>query len=272
MYLTIIKNNQTIDHRTLGVELLSFRKSSLSPTNNYEVVEGKHGLVSTGTVWGGRKLTAEFYIKSLDHLDLILVIDELMEIFSTEDEIGLVDSRQPGKIWFAKVETEFTPEYFDFRTSMFTIEFLSASPYCRSLGSTLSDPIDYGSDQWQAIGGGISLEEDLVYSFNTARFKVYNGGVLMDPKDFPLTITFKGASTNLQITNKTTGDVFKYTGTTNASDTITLNRVRHLKNGVSIFANTNHKRITLANGFNDFEITGATGTFNITFDFHFWYK
>ncbi|UTI42097.1 phage tail family protein [Niallia sp. RD1] len=272
MYLTIMKDNRTIDHRDLGANLLSFRKASLEATNNYETVEGRHGLIPNGTVWGGRKLTAGFIIQALDHTDLILVIDEFMEIFSTEEEIGLIDSRQPGKIWFAKVDSEFTPEFVNASTGKFTIDFTSSSPFCRSLGSTLDDPIDYGNDQWQAIGGEISLEDDAVYKFNTSSFKVYNGGVLVDPRQFPLNITFKGTSSNLQIKNNTTGDLFTYKGNTSNSDKIELNRIRHLKNGVSIFANTNHKRITLAHGWNEFEVFGASNSFEITFDFNFWYK
>jgi len=272
MYLTIVKDNLTFDHRNFGVELLDFKKTSLSPTNNYEVVENRHGLISTGTVWGGRKLTADFLIRAKDHIDLVLITDELMELFSTEEEIGLIDSRQPGKIWFVKVDGEFIPEQINHKISRVSIDFLSSSPFCRSLGSTLSSPIDYSNDEWQSIGGGINLEDDMVYSFNTTSFRVYNGGVSLDPKQLPLIIKFTGASSNLTIKNKTTGDVFSYSGTTKSSDTIELNRVRHLKNGVSIFAKTNHKRIKLNSGWNDFEVSGVTGLFQVNFDFNFWYK
>jgi len=87
----------------------------------------------------------------------------------------------------------------------------------------------------------------------------------------PLKITFTGASSNLTITNQTTGDMWQYTGTTQAGDTITLDGVRSLKNGASIFGQTNRKLITLKSGWNDFAITGATGAFEISFDFRFYY-
>jgi hypothetical protein len=87
----------------------------------------------------------------------------------------------------------------------------------------------------------------------------------------PLKITFTGASTNLTITNTTTGDIWQYTGTTQAGDTITLDGVRSLKNGVSVFGNTNRKLITIAPGWNNFTITGASGSFTISFDFRFYY-
>lgn len=272
MYLTILKENRTIDHRDFGVELLDFRKSSLSATNNYETVEGRHGLISTGTVWGGRKLTADFLIKAADHLDLVLLTDELMDLFSTEEELGLIDSRQPGKVWYVKVDGEFIPEVINHKTSRVSIDFISSSPFCKSLGSTLSNPIDFNNDEWQGIGGGIDFENDALYTFKSSTFKVFNGGIAVDPKQLPLVITFKGSSNQLQIKNTTTGDVFSYKGTTKATDTIELNRVRHLKNGINIFADTNHKRITLAPGWNEFELVGASGAFEISFDFNFWYK
>jgi hypothetical protein len=74
-----------------------------------------------------------------------------------------------------------------------------------------------------------------------------------------LVITFAGASTNLAIANTTTGDTWSYTGTTAAGDTLKLDGVRMLKNGVvSVFGATNRKLITLAPGWNNFTVTGAT--------------
>jgi hypothetical protein len=111
-----------------------------------------------------------------------------------------------------------------------------------------------------------------MYTHSTTSFKIYNAadGVTIDPRVVPLLITFTGASTNLQIKNLTTGDVWAYTGTTTASNTIKLDGIRSLKNNTSIFANTNHQVITLAPGYNDFQIVGATGSFTISFSFRFY--
>ncbi|MEI2341601.1 phage tail family protein, partial [Priestia megaterium] len=92
----------------------------------------------------------------------------------------------------------------------------------------------------------------LVYKHNTNRFQVYNAGVFLDPSKLPLRILYKGESNNLTIKNKTTGDTFIYNGTSGPNDTIILDRIQHFKNNVNIFTYTNHKRISLATGWNDF--------------------
>jgi hypothetical protein len=113
----------------------------------------------------------------------------------------------------------------------------------------------------------------LVYTFNSRRFRVYNAGDFeVNPREKPLTITFKGASESLEIRNKTTGEAWNYTGTTNPYDTLTLDRVYARKNDTSIFNNTNRKVITLAKGWNDFVVNGASSTFELAFDFRFYYK
>lgn len=110
------------------------------------------------------------------------------------------------------------------------------------------------------------------YTFTTTTFRVFNAGDIdIDPRVLPLKITFTGASTNLTITNQTTGDTWQYTGTTQTGDTITLDGVRSLKNGASIFRNTNRKLITIKPGWNKFIIEGTTGAFTISFDFRFYY-
>ncbi|WP_445506788.1 phage tail domain-containing protein [Niallia sp. 03190] len=271
-YLKIIKNGQVIDHRELNIELLFFRRGSLIPTNSSEIIEGKHGLEDTGTVFGGRRLIAGFLVRGFDDIDYDLLIDEIYDLFETEVPMLLIDSKQPGKQWTVKVDTEFTLESLGASNSIFTVDFISPYPYSRSLGATLIDPMDFDSEKWQAVAGGLDLSDDMKYSFNSTNFRVCNGGVFLDPRQLPLVIKFKGASNNLQIKNLTTGDVFSYTGTTSAGDTIELNSVRHLKNGVNIFSKTNHKRISLKNGWNEFQITGTTSSFTITFEFNFWYK
>jgi Phage tail protein len=152
----------------------------------------------------------------------------------------------------------------------FDVEFTTLSPFAESIGTTL-DPFTFDAELWQ-IGQGLTAEDGIVYTHSTSSFRIYNAGdVTIDPRVLPLKITFTGASTNLKITNTTTGDMWQYTGTTQAGDTITLDGVRSLKNGVSIFSATNRKLITIASGWNDFTITGASGSFTISFDFRFYY-
>ncbi|MCG6184237.1 phage tail family protein [Anoxybacillus sp. LAT_38] len=121
--------------------------------------------------------------------------------------------------------------------------------------------------------GELGITEKTTYWIdNQTSFSIYNAGdKTIDPRELPLTITFRGESANLTIINKTTGDTWQYTGTTVKSDFLVLDGIRSLKNGVSIFSDTNRKLITLVPGWNDFTITGASGYFEITFNFRFYY-
>ncbi|PGG75176.1 phage tail protein, partial [Bacillus toyonensis] len=110
------------------------------------------------------------------------------------------------------------------------------------------------------------------YTKTTATFSIDNKGhVEIDPRQMPLRITFKGASENLKIKNKTTKEEWSYTGITTDKDTIVIDQVRSTKNSLSIVRDTNKKAISLKEGINDFEVTGAKGVFSISFDFRFQY-
>jgi hypothetical protein len=149
----------------------------------------------------------------------------------------------------------------------FDIEFIIHSAFVESVGSTLTAVnID---TLWQVSG---MEAKDLIYKQTSPTFKIYNdGNVLIDPRIVPLIITFKGASNNLSIKNITTGDEWTFSGTSNPDDSIILDGIRSTKNGLSIYRETNHKLITLIPGMNEFELTGATDPFEISFDFYFYY-
>ncbi|MFP7447167.1 phage tail family protein, partial [Bacillus infantis] len=120
----------------------------------------------------------------------------------------------------------------------------------------------------------VNTDEPIQYLFQQSAFSIWNDGdEPVDPRErwAYLQVLFQGASENLTIKNLTTGDEWSYTGTTAAGDIIELNGIRSLKNGSSIFGQTNRKLLTLAPGMNQFEVSGTTGPFQISFDFRFYY-
>ncbi|MED1407766.1 phage tail family protein, partial [Bacillus mycoides] len=194
--------------------------------------------------------------------------DEVFKVFDSRKAFYIIDKRNSGKQWLVKCGSDYEIDQQRIY-GFFDIQFISSSPFAESIGTTL-DPLSIDSSIWQ-VGQGLTTE-DLGYVHTTPSFRIYNAGVIpIDPRRMPLLITFKGASTNLKIRNKTTGDEWSYTGTTTANDTIRLDRVRSTKNSLSIFRDTNRKLISIESGWNDFEITGATSPFSISFDFRFYY-
>lgn len=269
MYLRIFKNGIEIDHREIGVRLLSFKRNSLNPKNSYDSFEGRHGLIPLNTTFDGRKLNASFLLQGTDYLDFQLKMDRVHQLFSTEEEMYVIDSRQPGKQWKVKVESEFSIDLINSQSGRFQVSFLSALPYAVSLGTT-QDPFTFESGVWQ-IGQGL-IFDDLIYTHTSQSFSIYNAGdVTVDPRVYPLLITYKGSSTNLEIKNTTTAESWKYTGTTNASDIVRLDGLRSTKNSLSIFGNTNLNSISIAPGWNQFELLGTNTGFEISFNFRFYY-
>lgn len=267
---TIVKllDGTVLDLDDIGIETRDFNPSAPSPKHNYEEIEGGHGAIDLGTVYGPRQINCSFYIKAVDMWDYALFRDAVFKVFDSRQAFYIIDKRNSGKQWLVKCNSDYEIDQQRIY-GFFDIQFISSSPFAESIGTTLS-PLDIDSSIWQ-VGQGLTTE-DLGYVHTTPTFRIYNAGVIpIDPRRMPLLITFKGASTNLKIRNKTTGDEWSYTGTTTANDTIRLDRVRSTKNSLSIFRDTNRKLISIESGWNDFEITGATSPFSISFDFRFYY-
>jgi type V secretory pathway adhesin AidA len=119
--------------------------------------------------------------------------------------------------------------------------------------------------------GELMVTEQTIYTINSeTEFTIYNvGDTAINPRNMELVITFRGDSTDLSIENTTTDEKWEYTGTTVVSDVLQLDGVRATKNSLSIYRDTNRKIISLANGTNDFIITGTSGSFVLTFEFRF---
>jgi len=272
MNTTVIRLDGTVyDLDSIGITTRDFNPSSPTYEHSTEKVEGRNGVVNTGTTQGSRTINCSFYLKAHDLEDYALARDEVFQIFRSEEPFYLIDSRNPGKRWKVKGNNTFNVDQQRIY-GFFDIEFISFYPFAESVGNT-QDDFTTDSELWQ-IGQGLLLdEESQQYTHSTPSFRIYNAGnVTVDPEEVPLLITFAGASSELKIKNVTTNEEWAYTGTTVSGDVIKLDGVKALKNNASIFKDTNYKTITIKPGWNDFTITGATGAFSISFDFRYYYR
>jgi hypothetical protein len=267
MFNVMRLNGTVYDLEKIGVIVNSFNIESPSPIHYQEKIEGSSGYLDLGTEYDGRKIRTKLTMFAFDNPDFSLLRDELFKVFDSRESFYLLPKEVPGKRILVKCESPYSIERAG-SFGEFDIVFSSGSAYFESVGTTL-DPKTFDSEKWQT-GQGLSLDETM-YTHSGTSFQIYNAadGVTIDPREIPLLITFKGTSSNLQIKNTTTGDTWIYTGTTTASDTIKLDGVRSTKNNASIFGDTNRKLITIAPGYNDFQIVGAS-SFTISFDFRFY--
>jgi hypothetical protein len=264
------KDGTEIDlHKDKNIWVSSFRILSLSPEHMTETVEGCHGAIHLGTSLKEREITARFMIEGYDPIDFDLFRDELFRLFNPLEKLYIIRDLQPGKRLEVSVSSEFDIDYLTLEDGEFEVDFVIHSVFLESIVTT-QDLFTFDNDFLQ-FGQGLILD-DLIYAHTDTIFSIYNAGdVTVDPRNLPLLITYTGASTNLSIKNTTTGDEWTHTGTSNPSDIIRLDGIRSTKNSLSIFRDTNRKLISLAPGWNDFELTGATSPFEISFDFRFYY-
>jgi hypothetical protein len=251
-----------------GIKTLDFQVDAPSPRVNSEIIDGRDGYVDLGAAYDAREMRGSFFMTSADSTDFALLRNEVFRIFAGREQFYVIDSREPGKRWLVR-SNGYSVEQIIATKGRFDVEFTCATTYAESIGTSLS-PKTFDAELWQ-IGQGL-IDDGLTYSHTTPTFRIYNlGDTTVNPRHHPLVITYTGASTNLKIKNVTTGEEWAFTGTTTASDSVKLDGIRSTKNGLSIFRDTNRKIISLAPGWNDFVLTGASGSFTVSFDFRFYY-
>jgi phage-related protein len=260
MELSIQRLNDVSYYLTdYGISTLDFQVDAPSPRPISEIIEGRDGVVDLGATYDARQMRGSFFMKTEEDVEFTALRNDIFRIFAGREQFYLIDSREPNRRWLVRTNG-FSVEQIVATKGRFEVDFTAARPYAESIAKSIEIPT-------AIITGGRTVK----YVHNTATFEIFNDSdVAINPRELPLVITFAGASTDLRIENITTGDAWAYTGTTSASDDVKLDGIRSTKNGLSIFRDTNRKLITLAPGWNDFTITGATAPFEITFDFRYY--
>jgi hypothetical protein len=260
------KDGTEIDlHEDKNIWVSSFRIFSSKPNHITEKIDGRHGSVLLETILEDKKVKARFSVEAVNPEEFDLLRDELFRIFNPLNKFYIIRDLQPGKRMEVSVENELDLNYITLEDGEFELDFVIHSTYLESVITTLNPIQLEGYAQ-------MSTPEEVKYRFSETTFRVWNEGeITLDPRVQSLVILFEGVSSGLTITNLTTGDEWQYVGNTTENDSIRLDGIRSFNNDFSIFGQTNRKLITLVPGWNEFEITGATNPFEISFDFRFYY-
>ncbi|MGD6781321.1 phage tail family protein [Sutcliffiella horikoshii] len=251
-----------------GIFVHTFQIDSPFASSDSENLPGRHGSIGLGSTLRKRTMRAECTMVAQDHYDYELLRNEIFKLFRADKPFYIIRDAEPGKRWLINEMSLYAPTR-EQKRGKFTLEFISYSPFSHSIGTT-QDPLTFESELWQ-FGQGLLLD-DMIYNHTSTNFQIYNAGnETVNPRDMDLIIEYTGASNNLSIKNITTGDEWIYTGSSNAGDSIKLEGIQSTKNNLSILRNTNKKLISLDTGWNDFILTGTSGSFEIKFDFRFYY-
>lgn len=233
-----------------------------------EKIDGQGGEVVVDKKLQPRNLTADFLMEAKDYIDSLLLRDIIFRQIN-EVEFFISEANLPHKRWKVHFHEGYIPDRLNLRKQVISVPLTAMTGLAESTGTTLDD-LTFTKEKWQ-VGQGLTLEEPK-YTHSTNTFSIFNAGdVPVDPREMPIKIIYRGASNNLKITNLTTGDEWSYDGTSGSDDNITLDGIRSLKNDSSIFRDTNKKLVTIAPGWNEFQLTGTSGSFLISFEHRFYY-
>lgn len=232
-----------ISLESLGLIGLKLHVSPPSFTRETEYVPGV-GEITLDRTLSPRQIEAELWMKSSDLISSKQDRDRLYSILGRYPHFYIGDT--PGKLWNVALD-DWDMDRINGRFHSIKLPLIASTGRAESINQVKrmydSQVILFENQGSETI--------DMRYQNETE-------------------ITFKGASAGLTITNDTTGDVWKYTGSTTVGDTILLKGVQSLKNGASIFRNTNKKLLTFAPGVNKLTISGVTSV-NLTIRTRFYF-
>lgn len=275
MDIKITKHNgDTFTMESIGVTVKDILVSSPEIITHYEDIEGRHGVIDGAiSTLGIRTITVPFYFDA-DLVDYPIIRDLLLGLFVDTKPFYIEELR---------------------RQKMLSYEFVGPNDKPRPLGNTenklfsgkrypvrLRNRLDI--EQAYRCGEGELMLETVETPFGESvniinRKYIENTFVFRNQGDVPIDmrtqneteITFKGVSNNLTIKNLTTNEEWKYNASTTANDEIKLVGVRSLKNGQSIFSETNKKLISFGVGNNKLEVSGASEDFDLTISTRFYF-
>lgn len=236
------------DYGLIGLDLIPESSSYDVVT---ETIEGMDGVVTLGKQLRPVNLTARFLVKSFDYTDSLVKRSAIYDLLSGYEPFYIAESKQAHKRWLVESLEPWTPDRYNQTTQEITLNLICNKGRAESIGTTLQ------SKTFQHLDVPVNVND--YRNIRATRFRIYNPGKPIDPRSINdhLKITMVGQSNNLQIKNLTTGDVWQYNGTTSSNQTVVLEGIRSTKNGLSIFRDTNKKLISLARGWNVFEVTGT---------------
>lgn len=244
-------NDNEINLKKYGLTGLALIPASPSYETEIESVLGMEGSVSLGKRLNPLNLEARFIVQSPNYIESLVKRDEIYNLLNGTETFYVGETKQPYKRWLVESTEEWSPDRINQRTLEFTINLVALSGRAQSIGTSIQTETFAHLD--------VPVNQNDYRNIRATRFRIYNPGKPIDPRSINdhLKISMHGESNNLQIKNLTTGDVWQYNGSTNANQTIVLEGIRSTKSGLSIFRDTNKKLISIAHGWNEFEVTGS---------------
>lgn len=249
--------------------------TEVNTTTKEQEIAGGDGVLIGANNFGSFELTLKFYYDGVDSSDLILFTEKIKRIVHTRNAMYVVHSDIPGRKYAFNSATIEWEKITDSDLT-FSIVFNCYKGYAESLYDT--DQFSLMSDNWQ-FGSGLVPDDTISYNHKKAKFEIFNGSSdTINPRlRHKIKIYIQlDAPNGFELVNRTTGDIFKYTKEITTSTPLTIEGgypFLHVNmSKIRCGRSTNHGIITLAPGYNKFEIWGNISNVNIKFIFPFIYR
>lgn len=253
----LITNDKTINLTDFeNFMYLDYVENDVQINTNTTEISGVDGVLTGASNFAPFELELNFVFSGLDIKDYHLFKSKLRSLIYQREPYYVWHSDMPGKK-YAVLPSATEIEDLYSRNGKITLKFTVFKGYSESLKET--DQFGLFSEYWQ-FETGLLADGDIKYQHNTKKFKIYNGSSdTINPllrHKFKLIINID-APKGFKITNKTTGDVFEYKKAIKSNQTLTINGVHPFINNKRVGIETNWQWLTLAEGFNNIEISGS---------------
>ena len=254
-----------------GIIPLDIFVSSIGKERHTDKVEGMPGEVNYGTSYTSRDVELTMWFKAKDTIDYRLLRDELYAYFDSYDYFYVIETNKPTRALKIVIDENIQDKRINTYYGEITINAKTVdNPFWVSLYTTKELNDSGYSALVEKYGLVDSIHDEYQqYKFSKRNFSIWNAGnVTVEPETMYLKITATGTNGNLEIQNKTTGDVFKVDAEFGGN--LVIDGMNTQLKGANVFRETNKRYISLASGTNEFEVIGRFT--DITIDFRFYYK
>ncbi|MDT0754024.1 phage tail family protein [Mammaliicoccus sciuri] len=268
-------NSTTVLTDMKGLTFLDAREDGVEIRVNSIESQGTDGVMLGPASFGPFPLVLRFFYKGVDTQDYKLMKQKLRGMLFRRTPFYIVHSDIPAKKYAVYCEDNAITDV-GHQNGEFEITFTVYKGYSESLYDT--DQFSLMSDNWQ-FESGLLPDNEITYTHKRSNFEIFNGSSdTINPRmRHKLKIYMQLTANNgFRLVNKTTGDIFQY------KQAIDINTPLVLEGGYPYLIvndkysrcgrSTNHGIITLAPGYNKFEIWGNAADVNIKFIFPFIYR
>lgn len=265
------KGSYYLDEVIPRIRFLDATEEDVETTVNSLEINGTDGVMMGPSTFGPFKLVLRFSYIGEDVTDYKLVKSKLRNLLYQRNPYYVIHSDMPGKKYAVYCESNAIEDLTN-KFGTFDVTFVVYKGYSESLYMT--DQYSLMSDKWQ-FESGVMPDADIKYKHTRQKFSIYNGSSdTINPRmrhQLQIWIRLK-TTTGFQLVNKTTGDVFEYKGKLETNQSFLIDGAYPYIEKKRCGRLTNHGLITLAPGYNDFEIWGTVSNVEMQFIFPFIYR